>query len=209
MASSTPRRAVELEIERWKVEETGFTNAPYLARFELVWPRPGIENVKRVIPLPDQFGTEVDWSNDDLLKKWLFKEDMEGRMILTASVIPVQADQSDPAIPDDALDLIGRSVARESSIAWRTLSDLIELGGNVAKYLLAGPQKSIARGHVVIDEQTNKTLSIPLEAPNQLRNPEPDPTPEDHRPEDDHQEILKDTGESNGFMDVKMSVWDE
>lgn len=209
MTLKTPRRPVELEVERWKIDEKGFTSGPYLGRFELLWPRPGIDSVQRAIPLPDRIGEEVDWRDADLIKKWLFKEDMEGRMILSVSVVPLQSEDSGRSISDDAVDIIGRSVARETSITWRTLSDLINLGGDVANYILSGPQKAIAQGHVVIDEQTAGTHQINLHAPNILKNPEPDPTPEDHRPKDDHDEILKDEEDDNGFISVKMKVWDD
>lgn len=209
MSLRTPRRAVELEIDGWTVEESGYTQPPYVARFELVWPRPGIESVKRVIPLPDRIGETVDWSNADLLKKWLFKEDMEGRMVLTASVVPLRDEEREEAVPQDTLDTVGRTVASQSSLTWRSLSDLLELGGDVTRYLLSGPQKTIAEGHVVVEEQTSQTLEIPLQAPETLKNPRPDPTPEDHRPGDDHQDVLKEPGDPNGSMEVKMVVWDE
>lgn len=206
---STPRRAVEFELERWEVEEQGFTEAPYIARFELIWPRPGIESVKKALPLPDRIGETVDWSDADLIKKWLFKEDMEGRLILAASVLPFRPDKEASAFADEGVDLAGRSLARQSSVTWRTLSDIIELGSGVASYVLSGPQKTIAEGHAVIEEQKSKTVKFPLTAPNTLENPEPDPMPEDHRPRDDHQPVLKEEGEENGFMEVKVNVWSE
>lgn len=209
MSLRTPRRAVELEVDGWRIDESGYTKPPYVARFELVWPRPGIESVKRVLPLPDRIGDNVDWSDEDLLKKWLFKEDMEGRMILTASVVPLQDEETEGTVPQDTLETVGRTVARQSSLTWRSLSDLLELGGTLTQYLLSGPQKSIAEGHVVIEEQASTTLEIPLESPETLKNPLPDPTPEDHRPGDDHQDILKEPGDPNGYMNVTMSVWNE
>lgn len=209
MSLKTPRRPIELEIDSWFVEESGFTESPYIARFELVWPRPGIDSVKRVLPFPNDFGQEIDWSNEELLKKWLFKEDMEGRTVLTVSILPVQSEDSGALLSDDVLDVIGRSISQTSSIAWGTLSDLMDLGEDVAKYLLAGPQKTIAKGSRLIDKQEDQLLNIPLRAPNTLRNPKPDPTPEDHRPKDDHQEILKEKGDKNGFIKIKMSVWED
>lgn len=206
---TTPRRAVELELEEWTIDEQGFTEAPFIARFELIWPRPGIESVKSVLPLPNKIGETVDWSDTDLIEKWLFKEDMEGRMILSASVVPFDPDESGPEIQDEAVDLVGRSVARESSVTWRTLSDLLELGSSAASYILSGPQKVIAEGHTVIEKQESTTLEVPLVAPNELQNPQPDPTPEDHRPKDDHQEILKEAGDENGYMNIKMTVWED
>lgn len=204
----TPRRAVELELNEWMIEEEGFTSPPYLARFELIWPRPGIESEKSVLSLPDRIGETVDWSDADLKKKWIFKEDMEGRMILSAAVVPFQQDD-ESEIQDEALDLIGRSYARETSITWRTLSDLMEIGSVVASYILSGPQKAIAEGDILIEEQEDTTLELPMITPNELRNPRPDPTPEDHRPSDDHQDVLKESGEENGYMKIKMRVWDE
>lgn len=206
---TTPRRAVELELEEWKIEEQGFTEAPYIVRFELLWPRPGIENVKSVLPLPDRIGETVDWSEEELIKKWIFKEDMEGRMILSASVVPLDPEASGSDLQEDALDFLGRSVARQSSVTWGTLSDLIDLGSGMANYVLSGPQKAIAEGNIVIDKQENTTLELPLVAPNKLENPQPDPTPEDHRPTDDHQDVLKSVGDDNGYMNIKMTVWEE
>lgn len=206
---STPRRPVEIELERWRIDEQGFTEAPFIARFELIWPRPGIESVKKALPLPDTIGETVDWSDGDLIKKWLFKEDMEGRMILAASVVPFRPDGDTPGVREEGVDLIGQSVARESSVSWRTLSDMIELGSGVASYVLSGPQKAIADGHVLIEQQKSQTLKFPLQAPNALENPQPDPTPEDHRPRDDHQPVLKEKGEENGFMEVSIDVWED
>lgn len=130
-------------------------------------------------------------------------------MILTASVVPLQDEDTEGTVPQDTLDTVGRTVARQSSLTWRSLNDLLELGEDVTQYLLSGPQKTIAEGHVVIEEQTSMTLEIPLQSPATLKNPRPDPTPEDHRPKDDHQDVLKEPGDSNGYVNVSMSVWDE
>lgn len=130
-------------------------------------------------------------------------------MILTASVVPLRLDEGNPNVGDESLDLIGRSFARESSITWRTLSDMIELGSNLASYVLSGPQKAIADGHVLIEEPVDQTVQFDLETPNVLENPQPDPTPEDHRPRDDHQSVLKDEGETNGFMEIRITSWSD
>jgi len=175
----TPRRAVELELEGFYIEEAGWTEGPYLGRFELRWPRPGIERVRTLIPLPDRIGEEVDWSGVSLSRKWLFKEDMEGRMVLRAAVTPLR----EPGGADtagEAVDLIGRALARESSLTWRTLGDLLDLGGAAARYLLTGPRKTIAEGDVVIREQTGGVRRVDLHAPNPLYRREAGAA---HRPE--------------------------
>lgn len=214
----TPRRAVELEVETWRIEEAGFTSGPYLGRFELLWPRPNIERSRIVLGLPDRIGETVDWSEAPLRRKWLFKEDMEGRMVLAVTVLPLR-DRNTPEVGGEALDLIGRSVARETSLAWRTLSDLIDLGGSAARYILAGPQKTIAEGDVLIEEQVDRTHRIPLVAPHDLYRPgsvrsEPSgprtdlETGETEEPEAPDR-IAVEAGEDNGYLDVKMTVWDE
>lgn len=206
---TTPRHAVEFEIEQFLIEENGFTEGPYIARFELRWPRPGIESVKTVIPLPVNPGETIDWTNESLKSKYLFKEDTEGRFILTVSVLPLRDDETDSDIGGDVNDLIGRLIHQQSSLTLSTVSDLVDLGGSVAGYILSGPQKTIAQGDVTVTEQATQPLTVDLEAPVELRNPQPDVTPEDNAPEDDHEEILKEAGESNGFMSIKMTVWDE
>lgn len=214
----TPRRAVELEVETWRIEEAGFTSGPYLGRFELLWPRPNIERSRIVLGLPDRIGETVDWSEAPLKRKWLFKEDMEGRMVLTVTVLPLR-DRNTSEDADEALDLIGRTIARETSLTWRTLGDLIDLGDSAARYILAGPRKAIAEGDVLIDEQVDRTHRLPLVAPNDLYRPSPPgadhtgprtdlETGETHRPEPPDR-IALEAGEENGYMDVKMTVWDE
>ncbi|MFB6344567.1 MAG: hypothetical protein ABEK50_02165 [bacterium] len=203
----TPRRTVEFSVERWKIEEKGYTTPPYLIRCELIWPRPRIENRKTVLPLPNRVGEDVDWTDVPLKKKLLFKEDIEGSFVFSISVLPLD-DEGDVDL-GEAGDLLGRSFARESSVTWRTLSDLMDLGTSMASYLLSGPQKVIAAGEKSLHELSKDTIKIPLNSPNELQNPEPDPAPEDHRPSDDHQEILKKPGDQNGYMDVKLTVWEE
>ncbi len=204
----TPRQTVEFTLEEWKLDEKGFTTAPFIARFELIWPRPLIDSRKSVLPLPDTFGELMDWSEDPLKKKLFFKEQIEGSFVLNTAVHTL-TEEGGEELPQEARDLIGRAYARESSITWRTLSDLLELGESVASYILSGPQKSVAVGSMDVIEQTNRLLEIPLTTPTMLRNPHPDQTPEDNQPRDDHREILKDAGESNGYLKVKMNVWDE
>jgi hypothetical protein len=205
----TPRRAVEFEVEEFKIEEKGFTEGPYIARFELLWPRPGIEDVKSVIPIPVDPGQAVDWTDEPLKSKYLFKEDIEGRFVLTVSVLPLVDEESDFEADNEVNDLVGRLIHQQSSLTLSTISDLVELGGAAAGYVLSGPQKTIARGDVTVNEQASQSLKVDLEAPVELSNPRPDPDPGSHDPEDEHRDILKEPGDPNGYVTVKMSVWDE
>lgn len=183
-----------------------------------MWPRPNIESTKTVLRLPDRIGEPVDWSDAPLKKKWLFKEDMEGRVVLTVTVTPLRGREA-PDELEDVLDLAGRSAARETPLTWRTLRDLIDLGGAAARYLLTGPQKPIAEGDVLIRERVSRTLRVPLVAPVDLYRRRTE-RPEREGPRTDLETgevegtgspdpVSVEAGESNGYIDVNMSVWRE
>ncbi len=171
-----------------------------------------------MLRLPDRIGERVDWSEAPLKKKWLFKEDLEGRVVLTVTVTPLRGREA-PDELESVLDLAGRSAARETSLTWRTLRDLIDLGGAAARYLLAGPQKPIAEGDVLIREPTSRTFRVPFVAPVDLyRRRTERPDREGPRTDLETGEVERtgspdpvavEAGEANGYMDVRMSVWQE
>lgn len=208
-----PRLGALVYLEKFQVEEVGFASPPYVFEFDMVLPRPSIDDAKRHIIVNEITGKETSWTDKPLRERLIFKEIVEGPLSIGLNVYPAEDSFLDSLT--DLIPTLGAELAdtylNQFNLRLSTIKQILrtsqEAGiADVKKTL----EKTFASGseEFTPDEQEEATLKIPLIAPGQIKNPQPDPTPEDNRPEDDHQEILKESGDSNGFVELKIQLVD-
>lgn len=208
-----PRLGALVYLEKFQIEEMGFANAPYVFEFNMVLPRPAIDDATRHLVINDISGEKTNWSDKPLTDRLIFKEIVEGPLAIALSVYP-----SEDSFLQQFTDLIPRLGAEiadqyltQLNLRFTTFRQILgtaqEAGSGDVKRSI---ERTFATGNEEFtpSEEEEVTLKIPLIAPDQIKNPRPDPTPEDNRPEDDHQEVLKEAGESNGFAELKIQLVD-
>lgn len=206
-----PRLVALIELDRFKLEEVGFASPPYVFDFDIALPRPSIDDADRQIIINEISGEETDWTGKPLRERLIFKEIVEGPFSLGLSVYP--AEDSFLEELTDLIPRLGAEVAdaylNQFNLRFSTIKQILrtsqEAGlANIKRTL----EKSFATGSEEFspEEKGRTTLRVPLVAPGQINNPRPDPTPEDKAPEDDHKEILKEAGESNGFVKFNIQL---
>jgi len=207
-----PRLGALIYLDRFQVEEVGFAPEPYVFQFVMTLPRPSVDDATRHIMVDDLSGEVVDWTDRALRERLIFKEIVEGPLSIGSSVFP--AENSFLGELTDLVPNLGAEIVTEYfnqfGFRFSTVKDLFEVSqeGGVADFKRTLEQ-TFASGseNVTPREQTESTMRIPLVAPGAISNPSPDPTPSDRAPgQDDHEEILKESGESNGFVEFTIKL---
>lgn len=208
-----PRLGSLVYLDSFQIEEVGFANPPYVFDFDIALPRPSINDSQRQIIVNDISGEKTDWTDKPLRERLIFKEIVEGPLSIGLNVYPAADSFLDSLI--DLIPTLGAELAdtylNQFNLRFSTIKQILrtsqEAGiADIKKTL----EKTFASGSEEFTpaEEKETTLKIPLVAPGEIKNPQPDPTPEDNRPEDDHQEVLKKSGEENGFVKLRIQLVD-
>ncbi len=199
-----PRLISMVYLQSWKIDQTGHIGGPYLFHFDITNPRPSINSATRELVIEEETGEEIDWTEKPLRQRMLFKEIVEGPHSLGVSISPTSS-----TFTAGLTDLIGRLgsefVSNFLNMRFYTLNRMVEVAqeagvGNIEQSL----KKCIGAGSKDFSpiEPVEKEVEIPLITPNNLRNPQP----ERHRVGEDYQEFLKESGDQNGFVKLKIKL---
>ncbi|MGM0381531.1 MAG: hypothetical protein ACQEP7_06050 [bacterium] len=199
-----PRLVAMVYLQSWKIEESGHIGGPYLFHFDIANPRPSINSATRELVVEKEVGEEIDWTDRPLRERMLFKEIIEGPHSIGVSVAPTSS-----TFAAGLTDLIGRLgsefVSNFLNMRFYTLNRMVEVAqdagvGNIEQSL----QKCIAAGSEDLAplEPVEKELKIPLVTPNALRNPRP----ERHRVGEEYEDFLKESGDKNGYISLKIKL---
>jgi hypothetical protein len=205
------RRMVSMvSLEEFQVDEVGFTSGPYVFEFDMALPRPSVSDVSRPIVIDGLSGEPQDWSDRSFREQLLFKEIVEGPLSLGLTVYPAEdsfLEQLTGLVQDLGTELASRYLNLRISTLRSMIETVQETGvGHPEKQL----GKSVATGTVKFNPEgvEERTIRIPLEATNRLKNPTPDDgsdVPERLR-EEVHDEVLKEPGDSNGYADLALEL---
>lgn len=207
---SYTRMIAKVSLDELHVEETGFMSGPYVFEFDLVLPRPSVSDASRPILVDDLPDEPRDWSDRPFRERVLFKEIVEGPLSLGLTVYPAE----DPFL--EQLSGVIQSLGTELASQYLNfrVSTLRSMVGLAQEEGIANPEKklekSIATGtaHLEPESEEEQTLEVPLEATSRLKNPTPatdSDVPERLR-DDVHDEILKEPGESNGYVELTVEL---
>ncbi len=199
-----PRLIAMVYLQSWKIEKVGHIGGPYLFHFDITNPRPSINSATRELVVEEETGEEVQWTDKPLRQRMLFKEIIEGPHSLGVSVSPASS-----SFTGGLTDLIGRLgtefVSNFLNMRFYTLNKMVDVAqeagvGNLEQSL----KKCIGAGSRDFSplEVKEEEVKIPLITPNSLRNPQP----ERHRVGEEYEEYLKEAGDENGYVKLKIKL---
>jgi len=210
LSVSYTRMIATVSLDKFHVEEAGFTSGPYIFEFDLVLPRPSVNDVSRPIVVDEFADGPRDWSDRPFRERILFKEIVEGPLSLGLAVYPAE----DPFL--EQLTGVIQSLGTELASQYLNfrVSTLRSMIGLAQEEGVANPEKklekSVATGTVQVDPDSvsERTMEVPLEAASRLKNPSPDTdsdVPERLR-DDVHDEVLKEPGDPNGYVELTVEL---
>ncbi len=212
-AMAYPRRILEAYLSTWELEESGqLGDAPLNLVGELIYPRPMIDRREHTLTVPHVLGEPVDWNDQPFHQRILFKEVVEGPFSLGFTLLR----QSD----EGALNRLVQSVLESSEGSGepeiRSSAVLPPMAQVVTSAVDLGLESRlekelgdvVASGYLELhseDIRKDERLTTELIAPVSIENPRPDPQPERHT---GYREVLKQSGQPNGSLEIRLRVQD-
>ncbi len=202
-----PRLIGLVYLENWLIQETGFIKPPFIFEFTISCPRPTVARTRRELVVDETGGEPVSWREKPFADRLIFKEILEGPAALSAAIYPLDAG----VIPDIS-ELLNRLAADfGADFLNLRLASLNRLMGVLQSSGLtdfaAGFEQTVAAGSVKLDllkSDEKISLKMPLISPKAIRNPQPQSRRVSHQTAD----YLKQAGDSNGFLEFEIELYD-
>jgi len=202
------QRHAVLRFENANVEEVGEQEGePLTLGTELISPRPGVPLCRRIRLLPSENPQTNPMEGPLRSSRILFKETLHGdcgvgvfvRRNELGSPLHEYFHSCDMSPEHPHRESVGELHTSPISPALQTIADMQRANSNKSSL---NSMIGVGMADLEVTElHSKREVRIPLRTPVSIRNPEPDPHPEQHT---DYEEYLRRSGEQNGFVEISV-----